>query len=583
MKPRHWERSVSGVLLLAILLLILAACGVPAPGGASPSPAASPSPEAGGAPAAPAGANAVPGVLRINTGNEPENVDPQKASFVDELQFIMMAYQPLMTFDLEMNAIPGAAERVEVSEDGKTYTFKLPAGAQYSDGSPLTAHNFEYAWKRLADPETAGEYQALPCGVIKGYSEYSAAACLGEELDDVLAKDNLEQLRDELGVRAIDDTTLEIELEHPAPYFPAMAALWIGAPVREEDVEKGEDWWYEPANYIGNGPFILSEWEHDTKAIWKPNPNWQLGPIKLQGVEYHMIQESQVAFQAYQNGELDMLGVAPEDLGAVQGNPQLSQELIDVPGSCTFYFGFNTTKAPFDNIKVRQAFAQAFDREAWARDVFQGLTVPAYSFIPPDFPGHLETDQWSFNPDVAKQALADAGFADGQGLPEIKLTFSQSARNQVRFEWVANQLRENLDINAVLDPVDPTAYFGLLKRLETTPQMFYLGWCADYPDPQNWISIWQTGGILQESSGWSNARLDELTKQADVAPAGEERMKLYDEAHQILIEEAPVVFMNHEASKGLIKPYVQGVTADTITPLDYWAGFFNLQEVDVQP
>ncbi len=520
----------------------------------------------------------------MNHGAEPDTVDPQKASFVGEIAFIMMNYQPLMRFDKDGNPVPGAAESMEVSEDGTVYTFKIPADSKYSDGSPLTARDFEYAWKRLADPETAGEYQSLPCGIIKGYSEYSAVACQGKTMTETMELD-LETLRNNLGVRALDDQTLQIELEQPAPYFPAMAALWIGAPVRQQDVESGEDWWYDPATYIGNGPFILKEWDHGNRAVWEPNPNWRLGPVKLQRVEWSMITESQVAFQAFQNNELDILGVAAEDLPTIQSDPVLSQQLVDVPGSCTFYIGFNTTKPPFDNIKVRQAFAQAFDREAYVRDVLKGLGKPTQTFIPPGFPGYEPSDQWSFNPEAAKQTLAEAGYPNGQGLPEIKLTYSQSARNQVRFEFLANQIRQNLGIDVVLDPVDPTAYTALTKDPATTPQMFFLGWCADYPDPQNWISLWRTGGILQNRLGWSNARLDELTAKADVSQDPEERMRLYSEAQKILIEEAPVVFMYNDAGKLLVRPYVKGISEETITPLDpAIPGFYaNLQNIEVAP
>jgi len=611
MQTRNWSRLAAYVLLLVLILPVLAACGgapaaqneptagttageqaTTAPAAEPTAAPAAPAAEATAEPAAEptaepaAGANtgtAEPGVLRINTGAEPENIDPQQASFVDEIQYIMMAYQPLMSFDRDMKPVPGAAESVEVSDDGLVYTFKIRPNSQYSDGTPLTAQNFEYAWKRLANPETAGQYQSLPCGIIKGYSEWSAAACQGLTMTDTMALD-LEQLEADYGVKAVDDNTLTIELTTPAPYFLSMAALWIGAPVRQEDAEKGADWWYDAENYIGNGPFILAEWDHGNKTTWEPNPNYQgpLGPVKLKRVEYYMINEGQVAFQAYQNGELDMLGVSPEDLATVESDPTLSQETVNTVGSCTFYFGFNLTTPPFDNKQVRQAFAQAIDREAYVRDIFNGIGSPTQVFIPPGFPGYQEDLKlWDFNPEAAKQALADAGFPNGEGLPEIKLTYSASARNNARFEWVANQFKENLGIDAVLDPIDPTAFAGVTK--ENPPQMFSLGWCADYPDQQNWISLFQTNGLLSTRVGYSNTEFDELIKQADVEQDPATRDDLYRQAEQILIEDAPVVFTFNDGGPVLVKPYVQGVSEDTITPIDYWLGFFNLPNVDVQP
>jgi oligopeptide transport system substrate-binding protein len=402
-------------------------------------------------------------------------------------------------------------------------------------------------------------------------------------MTDTMALD-LETLESEYGVRAVDDLTLEIELTTPAPYFLSMAALWIGAPVRQDMVELGEDWWYDAENYVGNGPFMLTEWDHGNRAIWEPNPNYAgpLGPVKLTRVEYYMITETQVAFQAYQNGELDILTVPSEDLGAVESDPTLSQEIVNTVGSCTFYLALNVQKAPFDNPDVRKAFAQAFDREAYVRDVLRGIGAPTQSFIPPGFPGYQELNElYAFDADAARQTLADAGFPDGQGLPEIKLTYSASARNNARFEWIANQIQTNLGITPVLDPIDPTAFSAATK--DNPPQAYFLGWCADYPDPQNWTSLWQTNGLLASRIGYSNPALDELIKQADVEQDVDTRAELYAEAQPILVEDAPVIFLYNDGGPVLVKPYVQGVSEDTITPIDYWLGFFNMPNVDVQP
>jgi oligopeptide transport system substrate-binding protein len=599
MHKQDWRKVAASVLMFVLLIPILAACGgapaaqpTEAPAAPTEAPAAEATaapeatavPEATAAPEEPAASgNAEPGVLRLATGAEPDNVDPQKASFVVEIQFIMMAYQPLMSFDGDMNPIPGAAESVEVSEDGLVYTFKIREGSQYSDGTPLTAQNFEYAWKRLANPETAGQYQSLPCGIIKGYSEWSAAACQGLTMTDTMALD-LEQLEADYGVRAVDDSTLEIELTAPAPYFPSMAALWIGAPVRQQDAELGDDWWYDAENYIGNGPFVLTEWEHGTRAVWEPNPNYvgPLGPVKLTQVVYNIITESQVAFQAYQNGELDILGVAPEDLATVESDPTLSGEIVNTVGSCTFYFGMNLQKEPFEDPKVRQGFAQAFDREAWNRDIFAGLGSPTQSFVPPGFPGYQEDlAPWPFDADAAKAAIAESTYGGVENLPEIKLTYSASARNNARFEWVAGQLKTNLGIDAVLDPIDPTAFSALTK--DDPPQFFSLGWCADYPDPQNWISLFQTDGLLSTRVGYSNEEFDTLVRQADVEQDATLRAELYAQAQEILVQDAPVIFTRNDGGPVLVKPWVQGVNEDAITPIDYWLGFFNLPNVDVQP
>jgi oligopeptide transport system substrate-binding protein len=612
MKRLNLRSGYAFVLLLALILPILAACGGPtqttaptsAPAAATAAPAAeaptaAPAAEATAAPAAeataepaaeataepaaePAG-NAVPGVLRLNHGPEGDNYDPQQASFVSEIQFIMLNYQALMTFDKDMKPIPGQAESVDVSPDGKTYTFHLRPDSKFSDGSPLTAANFEFAWKRLADPELAGEYQFIACGIIEGYSEYAATTCGGKTMTETLALD-LPALRDAMGVKALDDNTLEVKLVNPAPYFLSIAALWVGVPTREEDANNVTDLSGAiPESYVGNGPFMLVQHDRDQKAVFEANPNYQgpLGPVKLKSIEFSFITESQVAFEAYKNGELDLIFAAAEDLAAIEADPTLKSELRDTSGSCTFYLAMHNQKPPFDNIKVRQAFAQSFDRDAYVRDVLQGLGKPTQSFIPPGFPGYEQSDKWAFDPDAAKATLAEAGFPNGQGLPEIKLTYGSSARNKVRYEWVANQFKENLGIDVVLDPVDPTAYTALTKDIATTPPLYILGWCADFPDPQNWLTaVFHTTGI-NSRIGFSNEEFDKLVEEADTTTDPTKRAELYSQAQNLLIDLTPVSYIYNDANKLLTKPYVKGT--DVETPLDYIPGFFNLPNVDVVP
>ena len=527
-----------------------------------------------------------PGVLRLNHGPESDNYDPQQASFVGEIQFIMLNYQALMTFDKNMRPIPGQAERVDVSADGKTYTFHLRPDSKYSDGALLTAHNYEYAWKRLADPELAGEYQFIGCDIIAGYSEYAATTCQGKTLTETQALD-LPALRDAMGVKAVDDNTLEIRLVHPAPYFLSIAALWVGVPTLEENANDLDGLaGAVPSAYVGNGPFMLVQHDHEEKAIFEANPNYQgpLGPVKLKAVEFTFINESAVAFQAYRNGELDVSSVVAEDLSALESDPDLSKQIVDLPGNCTFYLAFNNARAPFDNQKVRQAFAQAFDREAWVRDVLQGLGAPTQTFIPPGFPGYEQGDQWAFDPAKAKATLAEAGFPNGQGLPPITLTFSASARNQVRYEWIAKQIEQNLGVDVTLDPADPTAYTALVKDPATHPQLIVLGWCADFPDPQNWLTaVFKSNGSVARRISWGNKEFDDLVTQADVEPDAAKRAELYSRAQKLLIQETPVAFLYNNPAKIMVKPYVKGVSSATITPLDYIPGFFNLRELDVVP
>ena len=609
--------GMASAMLAALVVPILAACGggtpaaqptapavaataAPADATAAPAVAATAAPAPADATAAPAEVTAAPaanngsaeaGVFRYNLGGEPSTADPQVMSFADSITFGLLNYQPLMSFNNDLEPIPGAAESVDVSEDGTIYTFKLRADSKYSDGSPLTAGDFEYSWKRLADPTLAGEYQFIGCDLIAGFSEYAVTTCADAEGNTKTVTEagelDLEALREGVGVKAIDDTTLEITLVQATPYFPSIAALWVGAPVRQADVETAADWWYDPETYIGNGPFKLVEWDHENRAVWEPNENYNgpLGPVKLKRIEMQMITEGQVAFEAYKNGELDYSGVANEDLAAIDADPNLQAQLANESPRYSFYIGYNTRIAPFDNVQVRQAFSYALDRESYVTDVLGGIGVPAYTFIPPGIPGYLEGETpYAFDPAKAKETLAAAGFPDGEGLPSIKLTYGQSARGQTRFEWIANQIKTNLGIDVQLDPIDPNAVSSLFDAPETTPQMFFLGWGPDFPDPQNYYStVFKTGTSAASDTGFSNKEFDALTEQADREPDAQKRLDLYKQASDILLEDAPVTFMYYSQPKVLIKPYVKGMSPGDTTPLDPFPGFYNMPNIEVTP
>lgn len=609
MNLRRLRNSFALTLLLALIVPILAACGgtaaTPPAATSAPAPAATAAPAATTAtePTAGTAATAEPtaavteptaaasddspkspagNIIRINAG-EPDNIDPQQASFVNEIQFIMLNFLPIMTFGQDLKPKPGSAESYTVSADGLTYTFKMRPNMKYSDGEPLTAKNFEFALKRLADPTVAGEYRDI-ARAIKGYTAYTDAFSPAEGTTALSVTDvaELQALRDAVGVKALDDNTLEIVLEEPAPYFLNVLALWVAAPSREDKIEEGGDtWWSDPQYYIGNGPFQLQEWEHQSRASWVRNENYALteNMPTIDGIEFSMITEGQAAFEAYKNDELDFGGVGAEDLATVLADAELSKQVTDLTGTCSFYLGYNNAKAPFDKKEVRQAFSYAFDRDAWVRDIQQGLGKKTLTFIPPGFPGYQENEtRFDFNPTKAKELLASAGYADPSVL-EIKLTYPSSTRNKARFEWIAGQLQANLGVKIVLDPVDATVYTALTKDPETTPQMFYLGWCADYPDPQNFLSlVFHTGGISAGRIGYSNPEFDKLVEAADKELDEAKRFDLYKQAQDILIDDQPVSFVSNDAAKQLQKPWV---TASGATPLDYFPYIFSLNTLKV--
>ena len=558
---RHWLLIV---LFLSLVAFPLAACGIRAtPAGKQPD--ATKPPELTKSPLADKQ------TLTTNKGSEPNTIDPQKASWMEEVNTVMRVFENLLTFDSKGNLVPAAAEKYTISPDGKVYTFTLRKGLKYSDGQPLTAKNFEYAWKRHMDPAVAGDY-AFTGYEIVGAEEYNTAD------PTKLSKDELQKLRDAVGVKALDDLTLQITLKNPACYFLSVLATWCGLPTRQDMVEKGGEKWTEPATYIGNGPFILKTWEHQVKLVYAANPNYRLGAPTIQQWTEVMISD---AFAAYRNNELDVADVGANDLPVVQSDAQLSKEYVKQPGTCTFYLGFNTTLKPFDNTKVRQAIAQAIDREAFNKDVRKGLGIPAYQFLPPGFPGYYADLQvWKLDPAAAKQKLAEAGFPDGKGLPETKLTFSSGASARSYAEFFQQQLKTNLGMEIKLDAVEAKAYTAMLQKQETTPQMFFLSWCQDYPDPQDWYSTVYMSTSTIGHTGWKNTEFDELCQQADIYAGCDKakRDELYKKAAQLLATEAPQVNLVHTVNSFLVKPWVVGWTS---TPLEQYFSQTTIMDVKI--
>jgi len=368
------------------------------------------------------------------------------------------------------------------------------------------------------------------------------------------------------------------QLREPAAYFGSIAYMWVGMPVKAESLEKGGEQWTEPATYIGNGPFKLVEWRHNQEMVFERNELYWRGVPKLKRWTRVMYNEGAVAFAAYRANDLDVIGVAAEDLRVVESDPELKAQASDVSGSCTFYVGFNASKPPFDDVKVRQAFARSFDRVSYVNDV-QKLGTPANGgFIPPGIPGHDPNDEeQKFDPAAAKGLLAASTYAGQQVLTNMRFTYSSNARTKTRVEFLQQQWKTNLGIEVVPDPIDSTAYAQLVKSPETLPLMFILGWCADYPHPQNWLTTVFHSGSLSRT-GWTNPEFDQLTRQADQDPDEAKALETYQKASRILSREAPVAWLYYDAGKRLTKPWVGGITT---TPIDATFGQFRLWEIYV--
>jgi oligopeptide transport system substrate-binding protein len=515
-------------------------------------------------------------VLWIHEPVYPDVVDPQKSSFVNEIDILALAYEGLTRLDTNQKTVPGAAESWEYNDDATQITFHLREGLKYSDGSSLTAENFRYALERTCDPVTAGEYQSI-LFEIKGCAEFAGLALDEQGNAQEYTPEEHEAARAALGVRALDDRTLQIDMTNPAPYYHTIAYMWVFYPVKKEIVEKDPDnWWKTAENHIGNGPFTITGIDEDQRWTFAANDNYWQGRPKLDGIEYRYVEDAAVALEAYRAGDLDIVQLEPPQIPEVKADPELSKAFVSYPNASTYNLTMNLALEPFNDPKVRQAFSYAFDRETYCAEVREGDCVPTLSWIPPGTPGAIETDKFAFDPEAAKQALAESTYGGPEDLPEIHAYYnSERSGATERAEWMAGQYRDILGVDLILEPTDGTTLTALTKDNKTHPQLVIIGgWSQDYPDPQNWLSVyWTCDATFAKRVAYCNEEFDRLTKLGDTTVDQAERIKYYEQAGQILVNDQPGPFLINLLGVFVVNPAVTGYTP---TPGESeWPGQFS--------
>jgi oligopeptide transport system substrate-binding protein len=525
-------------------------------------------------------------VLRVHQTDYPDIADPQKSSFASEIVLLATNYEGLTRQDNDLNTVGAAAESWEFDESGTVLTFHLREGLMYSDGSPLTAENFRYAVERNCDPNTAGQYQAILYEIVgcQAFAESMTVPEVGEGTPaPAVDPAAYETTKAGLGVKAVDDRTLEITLIAPAPYFPTVASLWVFYPAKKELIEQGgDDWWKDPALQIGNGPFQITDLVEQQQATFVANENYWAGRPALDGIEFVYQPESAVALEAYRAGDLDIMQVDPQQIPEVQADGELASQYLAYATASTYGLNFNLTMEPFTDLKVRQAFSMAFDRETYCSVIRNGDCTPTLSWVPQGIPGAIETDKWGFDPEAAKAALAESSYGGPEGLPEIKLFYnSNDTANTARAEWVAGQFRDILGVEFVLEPTEGTALSALRKEPSTFPHLLLTGsWIQDYPDPQNWLSVYyKCDAVFAQRFGYCNEQFDELVTQADQSFDQAERVQLYQQAGQILVDDLPMAFLYNLSTTVLIQPGVTGYTATTLD-VEFPGQFTSLMTID---
>jgi len=499
----------------------------------------------------------VPQVLRVNIAGEPAQIDPNRASWSTERTVIMQVFEGLLGFNQDLTLKTVGATQIPtvanggISADGKTYTFKLNPKVTWSDGKKVTAHDYEYSIKRLFSPDLAAEYTSFYFAIVGGQAYYEAV-----KADDATKA----TLRDAIGVKATDDYTLVITLNNAQPTFLQLMALWPVYPVRQDIIEQYGDKWTEPPHYVGNGPFLMTEWVHSDHISMVRNDNYWGTKAKLTSLTLKMITDINAEYAAYQNSELDISEVAAGTEKSTMDDPVLGKQVLRYPELTTFAYQFNLKVAPFDNKNLRKALNAAVDRESFINNVRGGIGKAAYSWIPPGMPGYdasLGAD-YHFNVTKAKEFLVAAGYKqDGSDVPALRLQYADTGINPTIAQFVQNQIKINLGINVNLEPMERAAFSKAVNSEQYT--WAWYGWGADYPDPDDWLP-----GLFDTDAGnnhtnYSNPAFDALSAQALKELDNTKRLQEWADAQKMVVDDAPMLFIQYRERFRLVKPSVQGL------------------------
>ena len=489
-----------------------------------------------------------------NMGATPKTIDPQLNSAVEAGSVIVHCFEGLTRKDAEGRIIPGIAEKWEMNEDGTKFTFYL-RDAKWSDGKPVTADDFVYAWRRAVDPESECEY-AYQLWYIKN----------GEAIT------NGEMSPEELGVKALDEKTLEVELEAPCSYFLQLTSFPTLFPVRQDVIEEhGEGWANDPETYITNGPMVVTEFVVNEKIVMKKSDTyWDKNSIKADELVFTMIDDQASELSAFEAGEIDFADSIP-----AEEIPRLYEEgkLIIKPQLGTYFFCLNVEKEPLNDPKVRKALALAIDRQYIIDHAAKNFAIPAYAWVPPGMPdveegtdfrevgGNYIGENFDQNVAEAKKLMEEAGFPNGEGFPELTLLYNDGAGHKAIAEAVQDMWKNNLGINIKLDSQEWAVFQE--TRNQGNYEIARHGWIGDYLDPMTMLDMWISSSG-QNDSRWKNSEYDELIDLAKKSGDQKERMEAMHKAEEIIMTEMPIIPVYYYTDTYLINPDIEGFVYDPL-------------------
>ena len=486
-----------------------------------------------------AAASAGEKILSVQVGPDPETIDPALNNAVDGGNMLLHSFECLLAVDQNGQLAPGQAESWETSEDGLTWTFHLRDGLKWSDGSDLTANDFVYSWKRVCDPMVAAPYAETVLSMVEGYDKA------------------IEGDLDALQVVATDNNTLVVTLSAPCSYFGSLAAFATLSPVQQATVEANGDAWATKAEtYISNGPFYVSDWVPGSYIMMTKNPYyWNADAIKLDGIKWNLIEDSNAAYSAYQTGEVLMIKDVPtEEIPSLKENADF---YVD-PIIGTYYLSMNIDREPFNNADVRKALSLAIDRDYVANTLMQGTYSPAGNLMGPgwiDTDGkqfkdnanggkeYIDTTNYEADLEEAKQLLADAGYPNGEGFPTITYSTNDAGYHKVVAEYLQQAWAE-LGIDLQVDIVEWASFTPMRRNGDY--DVARNGWVGDYSDPSNMLDLfYSTNG--NNDGKFNNADYDAAMELSRTTLDAAERSTALHNAEDVLMEEAgciPVAYYN---------------------------------------
>lgn len=489
-------------------------------------------------------------VVRINLGAEPQALDPRKARDLQSMTLAKMFFDGLTRLNKEEKAELALAEKVDISEDGKIYTFTIRS-ASWSNGDPVTAQDFSYAWTKILEPHFPAD-QAFQLYVIK-----NAKA----------AKEGKVSL-DQIGIKALDKKTLQVELQYPIPYFLELTALPIYFPVSQKIDQT------DSKTVVSNGPFILKEWKHNDLMRVVKNPSyWDATHVKLKEIHLVMVAE-ETELKMFEKGELDWAG-SPLSVLPVGSLAQLKKigNLQVKPFLATYFFRTNVESEPFEHPLMRKAFAEAIKRSEIVEHVTQGGQLPATGLLPPSLTAQENPYFSDGDGEQAKldfeQALQAMGMSREQ-LPSIALMYVSGERNHLIAQAVQEQWRQALGIKVELQAVERKVFFDRISKKNF--QLAAGNWTADFKDGMNFLEVFKFKAGGSNNTAWENPRYRELLDQAMEEKKPSERQKIFQECETILMKEMPIIPLFHYTMLYVSNQKVKDVVLSSLGSIDFkWA------------